>query len=253
MENEQIEQSKVAGDPPQQEVAASSRRRLLRAGLKATPIVVATLASRPSLACHCIVPSAWGSINTALDKVQDMGDQELKDNLRKGGSLARYEKAIYWDFNPFYFSAFLTENGDGWIALAKKITNYPPKLFDGCDKRDVDERNRRKRRHLQGQSVVQAVALQKVSDLCAKMGCVIPKDCGEMAALTLVSQKGFGASVLVAQINMFLGRYSTSCFTKEMINEMASGSYQPKNLPETWGTKEISDYLHNNYLARRYG
>ncbi|WP_296443799.1 hypothetical protein [Rhodoferax sp. UBA5149] len=41
-------------------IASPSRRRLIKLGTAAVPIV-ATLASRPALAWHCQSPSAWGS------------------------------------------------------------------------------------------------------------------------------------------------------------------------------------------------
>lgn len=55
---------KTTGDDPGKaaEAALEKRRRLLKLGISATPIVL-TLASRPVLAWHCKPPSAYASAN----------------------------------------------------------------------------------------------------------------------------------------------------------------------------------------------
>ena len=82
--------------------AVSSRRRILRTSLKATPVVLAALASRPSLACHCVMPSAWGSLNATFNKEMDINGQTGFQH-----SLARYNNGKeQYGFDPWGYNAF---------------------------------------------------------------------------------------------------------------------------------------------------
>ena len=54
------------------QAALEKRRRLLKLGVSATPIVL-TLASRSALACHCKSPSAAGSLTFASHKPAGTG------------------------------------------------------------------------------------------------------------------------------------------------------------------------------------
>ena len=65
---EQIELKAAGNQTTETEQAAiEARRRLLKLGVSATPIVL-TLASRSALACHCKSPSAAGSLTFASHK-----------------------------------------------------------------------------------------------------------------------------------------------------------------------------------------
>lgn len=63
---------KIAGDEAAQtaDVALERRRRLLKLGVSASPVVL-TLASRSALACHCKSPSAAGSVTFNSHKPDD--------------------------------------------------------------------------------------------------------------------------------------------------------------------------------------
>ena len=59
--NEQSDEAMRRGKEtvPVKSAQALARRRWLRSGLKATPVVVASLAARPALAWHCIAPVSY--------------------------------------------------------------------------------------------------------------------------------------------------------------------------------------------------
>lgn len=247
----------------EQSTVLGSRRRLLRAGLKAAPVVVATLAARPSLACHCVVPSAWGSINVAMGGIdQDMGQTGLVNKLT--GSMARYKNSIYTNFNPYVFTAFTMANGGGWGALRNKIPSsfYPQGIFKGLPSSQWPDR---KTKYLQGAYSTEKIPALTVQTLCSAMGCTAPAGCGSRQPLQLIQSggglggmgsggvNGFGASVLIAQINMYLGLIPSVCVTKSMLNSMATGYYKPEGVTEAWssGNGQIADFLHFNWIARR--
>ena len=255
MENEQVEQSNVAGDPPQQnkDVATSSRRRLLRAGLKATPIVVATLASRPSLACHCIVPSAWGSINAAMPNGVEV---DINGNNNFPGSLSNRFNDDVKRINDdvFTFSSF-SVGGRGWnYFLGRGIFSFP----DGVANLETDK----KIAYLQGKSISvnDTIPRLTVEGLCTKLKkpIVIPAGAGAKYPLTLIEEGylSFGASMLIALINQHRGRriIPSACYnidSANMLTLMATGSYSPKGISQNWDTAQIGDYLHYNWFARR--
>lgn len=258
MENEQIEQSKVAGDPPQQDVAASSRRRLLRASLKAAPVVVATLASRQSLACACVVPSAWGSINAAMGGI-DQNVHGIDPNLK--GSLARFQRATV-DFGFAYTIRNVATSNDAWNAIAKKITNYPNGLLAGLG--DYRQKLARKVLYLKGKYSTDTIAVLSAEGLCGKLGGCQPPQvsgksnpsidlivAGSAAGLGSIDENRFAAAILVAQINNYLRFIPAVCMKSAgMINDMAYGTYRPEGISQTWYKDQIADYLHYNWLAR---
>jgi hypothetical protein len=253
-QTEQQEKMPTMAIDQQADTVASSRRRLLRAGLKAAPVVVATLAARPSLACHCVLPSAWGSINAALGgKQQDMGAQTTIDNVNNfTGSMARYKNSIIENFPSLKFSDFLS-NDNGWSALSTKFTanNLFPSIQNHVwdDSKKVD--------YLKGnyptdKNPVPNLPKLKTGVLCQKMGCVTPSGSDNAKPYSLINNKGFGGSMLIAQINMYLGgRLPPECITKLMLDTMASGSYTAPQTSVNWGKTEIKNYLHNNWIARR--
>lgn len=245
---EQQEQAPVTEISQQTDAVKSSRRRILRAGLKAAPVVVATLAARPSLACHCVLPSAWGSINAVLGGDQDMGNQGTIDKVNKfTGSMARYKNSILDGFPSLTFNDF-GSTGAGWTALKAK---YP---FPS----DVTKPN--KINYLKGNYASASKGLLNVDGLCKAIGYVTPTGAGAAKAYDLINTTGgFGASVLIAQINLYLGRIPTECLAKppltakQVLDQMATGSYTIPQTSETWtsGNGQIADYLHYNWLARR--
>jgi hypothetical protein len=247
IQTEQQEQMPTMAIGQQADTVASSRRRLLRAGLKAAPVVVATLAARPSLACHCVLPSAWGSINAALGGGDtDMGNtQQVVGKLT--GSMQRYANSII-DFsqnNPLNFGNF---NSIGWSALKAKYPSFPS---------DVDT-NRKKIAYLKGNFSSPSKGFLTVDGLCAAIGYTTPTGAGAAKPYDLImTTRGFGASVLIAQINLFIGRVPPECLknnnmsAKQVINKLASGSFTVPDTNEFWDQSQIADYLHNNWLARR--
>lgn len=253
MEKEQVEHSNAAGDSPRQDVAASSRRRLLRAGLKATPIVVATLASRPSLACHCIVPSAWGSINAAMPNGVDV---DINGNNNFPGSLSnRFKDDVKRvSDNVYKFSSF-SESGRGWdYFLGDGVFSFPDNV--------VDLGRRKKIAYLQGKDISNGVTIDRltVEGLCTKLKkpIVVPAGAGAKYPLALINEgySSFGASMLIALINQHRGTriIPSACYNLDSTNMlalMATGSYSPKDISQTWNEAQIGDYLHYNWFARR--
>ena len=253
MEKEQVEHSNAAEDSPRQDVAASSRRRLLRAGLKATPIVVATLASRPSLACHCIVPSAWGSINAAM---ANGGEVDINGNNNFPGSLSnRFNDDVKRISDKVYTFSSFSEGGRGWnYFLRDGVFTFPVNVAS----LDSEE----KIAYVQGKDISNGVTIDRltVEGLCARLKkpIVVPAGAGAKYPLDLIKEGylSFGASMLIALINQNRGTriIPSACYNLDSTNMlalMATGSYSPKGISQNWDTAQIGDYLHYNWFARR--
>ena len=262
LDHEKIEQPAVSEEVRVSAAGSvqSARRRILRAGLKASPVVIATLAARPSLACHCIVPSAWGSISTGMG-AQDTGDLLGANTLT--GSLARFGGAIRGFSDVHHFSAYLSTGGRGWVGLREKIKAnnqnqkfYPANLFADLNRpSDADQQNRRLA-YLQGlyANDGKGVSVLTVSDFCSKLGFSVPVGTGSNTPLALVNSGGFGASVLIAQMNLYIfpvGMVPSSCVSKETLRNMAMLTYTPEGSGEPWKAEQVADYLHYNWIARR--
>lgn len=238
----------------------STRRKLLRAGLKASPVVVATLAARPSLACHCIVPSAWGSISTGMGGPQETGNLLGANQLT--GSLTRFGGAIS-AFNELpHISAFASSGGQGWVKLRDKIkadgkntTFYPAKLFNDLKNPTETDKQNRRLAYLQGLYANDAngVSRLRVSDLCSKLGFAVPVGTGSSTPISAAGSGGFGAAVLIAQINMYVypGVVPSTCASKTTLVSMAMLTYRPQGSTQPWTREQIADYLHYNWIARR--
>lgn len=235
----------------------TARRRLLRVGVKAAPVVVATLASRPALACHCVVPSAWGSINAGFAGVdQDMGKVKLS------GSLDRQHGAKIRSWGTHYsIPNWRNQNHTCWNNLIGKLGNiYPGNLLAGLTTNS--QKAARKRAYLQGRYSSSAtptrpeIPAMTVNLLCNKIGAPPPVGYGSYKPYEVIDAGGFAGSILVAELNIYLGLYHPDCVKikddPNIVFTMAINAYyQPVGLKETWGAQEIEDYLHYNWLARR--
>lgn len=75
---------KTAGDQRSEdgEAALQRRRRLLKMGVSAAPLVL-TLSSRSALACHCKSPSAAGSVTNASHRPGEAGGIDISANVKK--------------------------------------------------------------------------------------------------------------------------------------------------------------------------
>lgn len=232
------------------EKVAASRRRLLRAGVKVAPVVLATLASRPSLACHCVVPSAWGSINAGFGgNDQDMGAVKLEGSL-----LRQHGAKVKAGWSTYTFTNWQTTNGGCWNELIGKLgAIYPTSLLSGLSTSGA--KNERKRLYLQGRYSTNAIPAVSVKQLCGWIGSPVPKGYGDFKPYEVIDVEGFAGAILVAELNIKLGKVHPDCIrtatNPNIVVSMASGSYQPEGLIEIWGEQQIADYLHYNWLARR--
>lgn len=252
--NEQSDEAMRRGKEtvPVKSAQALARRRWLRSGLKATPVVVASLAARPALAWHCIAPSAWGSINPGN------GDVNF---ATLSGSLTRFHPV---DFGVvFQFSDFATASGSGWTYLKgtngtnNRFSKFPNNLPAG-----------KKKEYLQGtysnSTIYPPIAALTVDGLCAGLGITTPSGSGSSAPLAMIAtgrnggvgQVPFGASMLIALINLKFKNSTLpgSCYIAggvNVIEAMASGSYTPSGQTQPWTKGDIADYLHYNWFARR--
>jgi hypothetical protein len=197
-----------------------ARRRLLRMGATAGATVMVTLASRPALACTCVMPSAWGSILAT-------GQTDLH---KLAGSVSHHKSA---DFSSWTIASWRTNGtqfggGNCRNVLADKI---PVKLA-----------------RLNGLTV---------NDLRNKLGYnyAISGLVGNPKWVDLLnSGSAFVVAILVAELNIYTsGRLPTECGElKTIVKDMADGSYTPASgATMPWGQQEIADYLHYNWLARR--
>jgi hypothetical protein len=198
------------------------------------------------------MPSAWGSINLAFNGVP----QDMPEGATLTGSLARYNGSSIV-FTPFYISAFAITGGAGWTALAAQfspstvVSKRGPTITFG----DMSQAN--KISYLQGSYSTASIPALKVSGLCQKLGFVAPAPAAlnDGKPIDTIALKGFKASILVAEINVFLGKIplgSGGCLTdKTVLNDMADGSYQPPGGGTLWVQADIANYLHNNWIARR--
>lgn len=217
----EIEQAATGMKMPEQgSVASASRRRLIKLGTAAVP-VVATLASRPAMAWHCKSPSAWGSNPTLEDAnltasqkanpAHDVVLDEVWTVKNWCDNSTRYNLANPWDVVK------------GKCGLTKNFTAI---TFADISKLGI--------------TWPSAVDTSKkvVNVLNANGGAQNPPTYINAMIVALLNYKLIGKSNGLAQCMMPLD-----------IQEMASGKIEiSKNV--TWYEKEIRDYLYNNYVSR---
>lgn len=110
-------ESKGKEEPELSGVRSPSKRRLVRAGFAAVP-VVATLASRPAHAWQCRAPSAWSSIQTNpnTSHIGNAGHRAFTDetwtltNWRNNTKRTQVSNSLPWDVLKTRFGLTQTWN-----------------------------------------------------------------------------------------------------------------------------------------------
>jgi hypothetical protein len=215
---------------PSMVVASSSRRRLIKLGTTAAPIV-ATLVSKPALAWHCKSPSAWGSeiLNPKTSLATNAGHQSYPDET--------------WYISNWCNNTARSATGNAnppWTALRSKFTalkNNAPS--NKTNKTSFDY------------------------TLCtmAELQAAIPglKSAGASPSATVKSVLTSGSdlqkSTIVAQLNyLILSPLVTNqmekCLSSNALQQMATGSYSPSGSGQTWDAAKIKKFLYDNYMAR---
>jgi len=208
----------------EQRVKSPSRRRLVRLGTAAIP-VVATLASRPALAWHCRTPSAWGSeiINP-------------NTSLKTNGAHQSYPDETWYISN---WADNTPRSGVSWLTVKpwrRFFTLYPAIQTAASN----DSNN---------------VTIAMLGSIGIQVAGAIPT-----AKVRAVLGTGAGAgtpfqkAVITAQLNYkavsgYAQNEMESCVAFESLNTMASGSYSPTGLGVNWHQTEIIQYLRENYFA----
>lgn len=208
-------------------VASPSRRRLIKLGTAAVP-VVATLTSRPAFAWHCMSPAAWGSIdanpNTSLKT--NAGHQSYADET--------WYIANWKDNTPRSETGYANKP---WSVLKLK---YPT---------------------LKDATTTTAGSFDYTKVTVAKLLATVPGLHGAAASSTetvknvLTSGSSLQKSTIVAQLNYVLlsplaSNNMESCLAFDKLTEMASGSYYPDGAGgPSWGADKIVRYLKENWIA----
>lgn len=210
------------------EAKGASRRRLLRLGAKAAPVVVATLAARPSFACHCVAPSAWGSVvaTAAINGETGKLANEPNNIDRLSGSIVRHHAVQF----------------DVWQADQWKNSNAP---WDALATRLRITKNQAKNK--------------TVNDLVSGLGIVRPIGITGTSKIKDVinsSTNRVAVTILVAQLNALLypGAFPQECGGGAKlladVKLMAQGAYPPASTP--WTQAEVYTYLNANWIARGF-
>lgn len=209
----------------------ASRRRLLRIGAKAAPVVVATLAARPSFACHCVAPSAWGSVVATAAINGETGKLANDPNNidRLSGSIVRHHAV---DFDVW--QAYQWKNTDTpWIALANRLGISRNKVTN-AKRKTIDE-------------LVSALGIVR------PMGITGSNKIGEVVNN---SNNRNAVTILVGQLNALLysGAFPQECGGGAKlladVKLMAQNAYPPASTP--WTQAEVYTYLNSNWIARGF-
>lgn len=231
-----------------------NRRRLLRAGVKVVPVVLGTLSARTSLACHCTIPSAWGSIATGLGGPQDMSqvnltgslvrfksaDSDALDNVRTFSN--DYRNIPKWQYGGEF--PIGTTSGDAWVRwklLSDLVTQYP----SGCST------SVKKVNYIRGLWAPNNGPKLSANGLLAKLG-LGSVSRWSLSAQSIVSANNGDSSILVGLFCQKLGGtfVSTGCLRSSDLVAMANGTFPVPQGFTTFGSSEIKDYLHYNWIAR---
>lgn len=220
--------SSLGNDRPNHpDSVSASRRRLIRAGATAVP-VVATLASRPAHAWSCKSPSAWGSLkanpNTSLRN--NAGHQSYTDET---WTLAN------WKANSARSDTGLTDKP--WDKLKDKYPGIVTSATKTGGNFDYTK--------------VTVAMLQSVVGIAVPTGVDTAAKCsGLMASST------FGSYCLAAQLNFILlsplsQNQMENCLSLNDLKKMATGQYPPAP-SAPWSQSDVSAYLTQNYIVRRW-
>ena len=248
-----------ASNTPSEQVAAPTRRRLLKkAGLVGIPVAT-TLASRPVLAWHCRTPSMWGSM------VMNPATSLAKQQTHMTGYRDETWTIINWGRNQGRSSLFsgtgpwdYMVNNDANVNLNNATYAYAVKTTAPSTAYVVIQRNAS-----QVPTKYLDLSLFKVSHLCAATGITKPLDVADNTTVQTLLENSyltFGAHLVVAQLNFkYLQNiastsYLTDCLGNGQMNLQtvaSSGTYTPSN-GGTWDRARIIDYLQNNWIVVPY-
>ena len=190
---------------------SQSRRRLIRAGASAVP-VIATLASRPVLgaAGQCNSTSAWGS-------TQLMATQSV--TARATSQLSNITAWTIADWSS---------TDAPWTALNRYVE---PAYMAGS-----------------GTALSQTYT---VAMLFSDVGVPLGFTGGTAVKKVLGGMDPFQKSIVVAKLNLKVPLTNVgSCVTSLQVRDMGGGSYAPTIAVAPWGKTDIQAYLANNYIAR---
>lgn len=218
--------SQSAPEVESSDKASVTRRRLLKIGTRAAPIAL-TLAARPSFACHCVAPSAWGSvvatatINGETDKLKN----DANNIKLLTGSITTRHDAV--SFNVWQASHWKTGTAP-WNALASKL----------------------------GTTGVNRVKNAKVGLVVSRLGLVLPQGIDSNATtFNVVNSNGPAVAMLVAQFNVLLkpADFPQACGNGNLLAQiklMVQGSYP--TIGTHWTSTEVHTYLDANWIARGF-
>ena len=206
----------------------AARRRLLRMGATAGTTALVTLASRPAIACHCVMPSAWGSVVSAT------GPKDVNQLSTKDGSVYRH-KAEKDDFKSWSVSQWKTNGGQAHYALLNFLKSRNPQTT-------VNKISRLESSGTTVKSVRDAMGLSyTVNQLDVRKQWT-----------NAIGDGSFGALIFQAELNIYSSSNPpTTCGDlPSIVKKMATLSFAPESGDtHTWTEREVRDYLYYNWLA----
>lgn len=209
----------TTNDASDQLAKSAARRRLLKIGATAGTTALATLASRPALACACVMPSAWGSILAT-------GQTDLH---ALSGSISHH---ISKDFKSWTINSWQNNSSS----------------YGGSNCRDTLATKLGKTR-----SIVDGYTVSTLRNKIGTSGYNIAGIANNDKWLTTINSNSFACSILVAELNLYTSSDipTSECGSlKAMIRDMADGSFTPQSGDTTsWSQSKIKEYLHYNWLA----
>jgi hypothetical protein len=214
--------------PVVRSVASPARRRLMKLGTAAVP-VVATLASRPALAWHCQSPSAWGSeiINP---------NTSLKTNASHKTWVDETWTINNWKTNTPRTAVDLANGSDAGAPWNELCLACPTlKTISACNPGGKFK-----------------YANVKVSHL-VQCGFVNPGFTSDPLVKDISSTDN-RTYALIGQLNYAVlkrARFKNDidmCLKDGQLNDMARLAYTENGV--TWNMAKVKDYLHNNWIVR---
>lgn len=207
----------------------AQRRRFIRLGSVGVP-VIATLTSKSAFAWHCKSPSAWGSeiINPNTSLKTNAGHQSYPDETWT---------IVNWRDN----------SARGAVGYSDKPWDV---LRNRCPELKLNVPATREKKASFDYSLVTIGQL-----LAAVPGLKSMAMHSDTVKNVLKSGSSLNKSTLVAQLNYCLlsplgANQLESCLSSSALQKMATGSYTPAGINQTWDANKITKYLYENYIAR---
>lgn len=234
MADEEQQTEKLTGKHESEAAVAAmnahlQRRKFIRLGAASVPVVM-TLTSKSAFAWHCKSPSAWGSeiINPSTSLKNNAGHQSYPDET--------------WYITNWRDNVANSASGFSskpWDVLRSKfpglVNNAPA---NSKVKKSFD------------------YTLVTISELTAAVpGLQTLASPSSKVKDVLTSGSSLNKSTLVAQLNYVLlsplaANQLERCLAPEALQRMATGSYSPAGINQTWDASKITKYLYENYIAR---